>query len=136
MLDKTQQEWLACLAFVYIQQRHYTQALVLLEALDTLQPENPDTLKALSLAYLNMGYAKKALHCIDLMLEKDLLGAGDDDSRIAPLLLMKSQALWKLGQTEPSRACMQRYIAASEPIDDDTMAIEDHLDSTDQQGKP
>lgn len=109
MFDKIQQEWMASMAFLYIQQRRYAQAIVLLEALEVLKPEDPYTLKALSLAYLNVGRYKESLHCADTVIDQQTFGSENKYDELASLWLIKSRALWHLDRKELSREAMEHY---------------------------
>ena len=105
MLSEDQKEALLVLADVYRDQAQGSKAIVLLEALHSLDRHDPDVAKALSYAYLLAGRPEDALEMSDLFLR--LVGSSPDSN---PIMLIRSKALWALGRAEEARMTMLRYI--------------------------
>jgi type III secretion protein Y len=99
------QEVLQVLADVFVNQGQPEKAVVLLEAIYSLQPQNAQVIKALSYAYLSAGRYEQTLTMADVFLR--LRGATADSN---PILLIRSKALWSLGRAEEARASLNRYI--------------------------
>lgn len=103
-------EALHVLADVYLDQGHADRAAVLLEALTVLEPNNAATFRALSYAWLLAGRYKDALAATDALLR---LEATMPDN--IPALLIRSKALWALGQTAEAQQSLQRYLELATP---------------------
>ena len=104
MLSEAQKESLQVLADVYLNQSQSEKAVILLEALHDLYPQDPSVVKALSYAYLLAGRPEDALTMSDVFLR--LAGSSPDSN---PILLIRGQALWALGRVEEARTTMARY---------------------------
>ena len=98
-------EVLQVLADVYLNQNQAQKALVVLQALDTLSPQNPDVLKALSCAYLAVEQYESALETVDAFLR-----LGGLTAEATPILLVRSKALWGLGRAAEARESLKRYL--------------------------
>lgn len=92
---------LSALAFFFLEHGQPDKALVLLEALRTVFPEDPSIRNALSYAYLQAGRPQGAL---------DAAGptsVGQDGA----CHLLRGKALWGLGRVAEARACLDHYLA-------------------------
>ena len=106
MLSVEQKEALQVLADVYLlNATQCAKAVILLEALHSLDQRDAGVAKALSYAYLLCGRPEDALKMSDVFLR--LAGSSPDSN---PILLIRSKALWALGRTEEARTTMNRYI--------------------------
>ncbi len=104
MWQDEHKEVLQVLADVYLSQNQAGKAVIILEALDSLTPQNPDVLKALSAAYLALGRFESALESVDAFLR-----LGGLTPEAMPILLVRSKALWELGRTSEARESLERY---------------------------
>lgn len=105
MWREEQTQALQVLADVYLDQGQADRAAVLLEALTVLEPNNAAAFRALSYAWLLAGRPEDALAATDALLRLD---ARMPDN--APALLIRSKALWTLGQTAEAQQSLQRYL--------------------------
>jgi tetratricopeptide (TPR) repeat protein len=103
-------EALQVLADVFLEQNQPRKALALLEALEALDPGHPPVLRALSYAYLVNDRPDGALKTTDALLSLDAPMPEN-----APLLLIRSRALWALGRTEEATEILGRYLDMASP---------------------
>ena len=92
---------LSALGFFFLEHGQPDKALVLLEALRTVFPDDPSLAKSVSYAYLQVGRPQDAL---------DAAGptsAGQDGA----CHLLRGKALWGLGRVAEARACLDQYLA-------------------------
>lgn len=109
-LSPQDQEFLAFLAHVYLQNGKPDKAAVILTALDLAQPNRPLTLAALAAAQIRSDKASRALETLDR-----LAMSGRID---AVFHLLRGQALNALGRKDEATLAMQTYLqmrAASTP---------------------
>jgi hypothetical protein len=101
-------QWLGMLAHLYIQQRHYAGAIVLLEAWLLLHPDEARLLQPLAVAYLHNRQYRESLVATGQLLEK-LDRLNRDRWRLAPIWLIRAQAFENTGSTELAREALQQY---------------------------
>lgn len=90
------------LAHALLQNGRPAKAVTLLEALDVIQPEQPQTLRALAVALLRAGHPQDALNTLDRL----ALAGGVD----ATFHLLRSQALGSLQRTPEAVAAMRTFV--------------------------
>ena len=95
---------LQVLADVYVGQGRATQAVTLLEAGHALAPQEATVIKALSYACLVAGDYERALVAVEAFLELDDAADGN-----APILLIRSRALWALGREAAAVESLREY---------------------------
>lgn len=110
-MEPGQKEALSVLGYFFIQHGRPDKALTLFKALDVLFPDDAHVLKSLSYAYMAVGEPERALDAAARYLRIDA-GAGDD----AAIHLIRSRALWRLGQTDEARRVFQRFIEARRAV--------------------
>lgn len=110
MWPEEQTEALQVLADVYLDQGQATRAAILLEALTVLNPDHAAAWRALSYALLLAGHHEDALAATDALLRLDAVMPEN-----APALLIRSKALWALGQTAAAQDSLQRYLELGSP---------------------
>lgn len=110
MWRNEQTEALQVLADVYLDQGLAERAAVLLEALTVLEPDNEQVFKALGYAQLQAGRYEDALATVDALLR---LGVAMPDN--APVLLIRSKALWAVGRVAEAQESLQRYLELGSP---------------------
>lgn len=93
---------LSVLGYFFLEHGQADKALVLLEALGALFPEDPGIAKALSYAYLQAGRYRDAL---------DAAGPATAEQDSVFIHLLRGKALWGLGRVDEARACLARYLA-------------------------
>lgn len=93
---------LSVLGHFFLEHGQTDKALVLLNALQALFPEDPGIAKSLSYACLQAGRYQEALDAISR-------AGSEQDDIFVPLL--RSKALWGLGRAGEARACLARYLA-------------------------
>ncbi len=93
---------LALLGFAYLQNARPDKAARLLAALDTLEPGQPRTLRALATAQLRNGKPDRALRTLDR-----LAMAGQAD---ASFHLLRSQALLAAGRAQEAHVAMRTHV--------------------------
>lgn len=96
---------LQVLASVLAQQRRERQAAVILEFVQSTDPDNTEVFKGLAALYLELGRFEECLEMADRS-----LAVVTDQSEEAALRLVRCHALWGLGQTTASQAEMDIYI--------------------------
>ena len=92
------------LADVYLEQAQNDKARVLLDGLAVLWPGDADVLKALAYACLHCGRAHEALAAADAFIQLGPLTPAN-----APILLIRSRALWGLERVDEARAGVQHF---------------------------
>ena len=90
------------LAHALLQNGRPAKAVSLLEALDVIQPGQPQTLRALAVALLRAGHPQDALATLDRL----ALAGGVD----ATFHLLRSQALGGLQRTPEAVAAMRTFV--------------------------
>ncbi|MEI2740847.1 MAG: tetratricopeptide repeat protein [Candidatus Competibacter sp.] len=95
-------DMLSVLGHFFLEHGQTDKALVLLDALQALFPEDPDIAKSLSYACLQAGRYQEAL---------DAANRGIAERDAAFIHLLRSKALWGLGRADEARACLARYLA-------------------------
>lgn len=105
MWHNDHKEVLQVLADVFLNQGQSEKAVLLLEALYSLAPQDAQIVKALCYAYLITGRYEQTLTMADVFLR--LPGRVPEST---PILLIRSKALWALGRTEEARTSLNRYI--------------------------
>jgi len=99
---------LGVLADVYIEQRQEEKAIILLEALRVVFPEDVAVLKALSFAMLRAGRYGDSLEAVEAFLRlRPAVGES------APILLIRSRALLGLGRGNEARDSHQEYLGVT-----------------------
>lgn len=100
--------WLLSAAHSYLGQNMTSQAIILLELLNALQPENQQALRMLAYAYLLAARYQEVLEVVSVLAPMN----PDDGEQTAFLNLLRSRALWSLGETEKSKAQFGKYIVS------------------------
>lgn len=100
-INKSHKEWLLSRAFLYIQNQRYSEAVILLEALNLLSPDEAQTQKALAVAYLNNHQHEKALNTVEILISSGLTA---DEIKTASII--KSRALWRMGYKQQARQAL------------------------------
>jgi len=95
---------LQVLAEVYVGQGRAGKAVTLLEAGYVLVPQEASVIKALSYACLVAGDYERALVTVEAFLELD-----DATTENAPILLIRSRALWALGREAAAHESLRQY---------------------------
>lgn len=93
---------LSLLGFVFLRNARAEKAVIVLAALDALQPGQPRTLRSLALAQLRTGKPDRALRTLDR-----LAMSGQVD---AAFHLLRSQALLAAGRTQESHVAMRTHV--------------------------
>ena len=95
-------ELLLLLASLFLQNEKAEQAVILLEALQTLSPADPEVARQLAFAYLQSGKFAQSLSAADRYLAAPN-EAGDSRS----VGLIRSRALWGLGRIAEAQGALQ-----------------------------
>jgi len=104
MSDPQQRDAMLLLADVYLEQAQGDKARVLLDGLAVLWPGDADVLRALAYACLRCGRADEALAAADAFVQ-----LGPITPANAPILLIRSRALWGLERLDEAHAGLRRY---------------------------
>lgn len=105
MWRREHKEALQVLADVFLDQRQIHKAVILLEALDLLDPHDIEIMKALSYAYLLAGRHEDVLNTVDAFLSLD-----DTLQDNAPILLIRAKAAEALGRSAEARDNLNQYM--------------------------
>lgn len=110
-MDKMQINWLLSSAHAYLLQNMSSQAITILELLDSFHPNHRQTLRMLAYAYLLAKEFQKTIEKID---DLNALGATEttNGEEIAFSRLLRAQALWGLGKSADAKTELTHYIAA------------------------
>ena len=103
---ETDTKVLHLLASLLTQQNREEKARELLEFALSRSPDNLEVMKALSAVCLLTRKNDRALELADMALDQI-----QEPSDRAPLLLVRSKALWGLGRETESRIAMDKYIS-------------------------
>jgi len=114
-MDPEERTLLRVLASVFLQNARPDRAIVLLAALDVLEPDQPDTLRMLAVARLRAQQAEAALEVLERLA---LTGAVD-----AVFHLLRAQALTALARAPEAAAAMQAFLALRDQTPADTAAL-------------
>jgi type III secretion protein Y len=106
-----QREYLALLAWFYLQHGEPQKALVLLRAGARLAPDDLQILKSLAFAELAVGDAGGALASIERFAR-----AGGEAGPGSPIQLIRAKALLALGRGIEARDCFRRFVAARQEL--------------------
>ncbi|HET6467202.1 MAG TPA: tetratricopeptide repeat protein [Geminicoccaceae bacterium] len=106
-MSPDQREYLALLAWLYLQHGEPAKALVLLRAGARLAPDDVQILKTLAYAELAVGEAGAALASVERFAR-----AGGEAGPGSPIQLIRSKALLALGRGTEARDCFRRFVAA------------------------
>lgn len=106
-MSPEQREYLALLAWLYLQHGETDKAIVLLRAGARLAPDDIQILKMLAYAELTIGDAGSALASVERHAR-----AGGDDHAASPIQLIRARALLALGRGIEARECFRRFIEA------------------------
>lgn len=104
-LSGDEKDLLKMLAYVFLQHQKYEEALTLLKALKVLFPEDFHVSKTLSYVYLQSGMFEDSLLEVEYC-----LSLPDADHDKVNLRLIKSRALWGMGEKEAARNTWQGLI--------------------------
>ena len=83
-----------------------SQAITLLELLNTLQPDNQQALRMLAYAYLLAARYRRVVETATVLERLDQT----NHEQLAYLRLLRARALWGLGKIEESKDEFQKYI--------------------------
>lgn len=111
-IDKVYINWLLSTAYSYLAQNMASQAIIILELLDALQPNNQQALRMLAYAYLLAARYQQVIETIATL--EQLHQSNDEQS--AYLCLLRARALWGLGKSEQSKAEFEKYMSAAERL--------------------
>ncbi len=95
------------MGYVFLQNARPDKAVVVLEALDVMQPRQPQTLRALAVSQLRSGQPARALQTLD----KLAMSGGVD----AVFYLLRAQALQACGRLEEARVAMKTHLHMRKP---------------------
>ncbi len=110
MLDDRQQQFVKLLAHMQLEFHHPQRSLPLLQGLLALEPEDPETLKMLALAQIQLHQYREALETCQCYTT-----AIGQDGEHAPIRLLQAQALWGLGSEEEARQMLTGYLQTLRP---------------------
>jgi type III secretion protein Y len=106
-MNADQREYLALLAWFYLQHGEPEKALILLRAGARLAPDDRQILKSLAFAELAAGDAGGALASVERYQR-----AGGEAGPASPIQLIRARALLALGRGIEARDCFRRFIDA------------------------
>lgn len=104
--DNAHLEWLGILAHLYIQQKHYDKAIILLKAKLAVNQQDKNTLSALSVTYL-----KDKQYQLALITSDQLLGLLVDNHHVlfASIWQVRAQAHQCLGDTDLAKNALTQF---------------------------
>ena len=105
-IDDAYVNWLLSSAHSYLGQKMASQAITLLELLHALCPDNQQALRMLVYAYLLAAQYEQVLETATVLEGLNKI----DEEQIAYLSLLRSRALWGLGNAEASQDEFKKYI--------------------------
>lgn len=101
-MGSQEREALQLLGYLYLQHQRPAEALTIFKALATLFPEDRAIRRSLAYAQLRTDQPRAALASLErLPLE---------DHGTPALILLRSQALWRLGRVDEARHWLQRFL--------------------------
>ncbi|MBF0103647.1 MAG: hypothetical protein HQK77_22335 [Desulfobacterales bacterium] len=98
-MNDNHKDFLAILGYIYLQHGLFQKSLIIFKTMQLFFPNDAHAIKSLSYAYLMLNEYQNALTEIDKLNEHD-----------KPALLIKSKALWGLGNVDESRIVLQTYL--------------------------
>lgn len=113
-MNSEDQTFLSLLAHVYLQNGRPEKAVVILAALDCLEPQQPQVLRALALAQVRSGKPQRALESLDRLA---MIGQID-----AVFHLLRAQALGLLERRVEAASAMQVYVQMRQALEPPTVA--------------
>lgn len=102
--DPQQRDAMLLLADAYLEQGQIDKARILLDGLAVLWPNDAGVLKALAFACLQENLFDQALAAAEGYLRQAAVTPAS-----APILLIRSRALWGLGRADEARHGLKRY---------------------------
>ncbi len=123
-MDEQQKEFLSLLGFFYLKNGKTEKAGVLLRALLELFPNDAHLQRSLAYTYLVQRKFEQSLLLADRFLDNP-----DSGPFKAEAFLIKSKAMWGLGQPESARQMLERFVAARDndsvnPLDGELLPYE------------
>lgn len=106
VLSEAQVIAMRVLADVYMEQDRADKAVVLLEALYSLEPKQGSILKSLCYAYLVAEHHELCLKMVSAYRKLESLNA-----QTSPILLIQGRALLALGREQEAQTAMDRYMS-------------------------
>ncbi len=110
MLDDHQQQFVKLLAHIQLEFHHPQRSLPLLQGLLALVPDDPETLKMLAWAQIQLHQYQEALDTCDRYLTSTSQGREH-----APIRLLQARALWGLGKQGEARKLLDGYLLGPQP---------------------